>query len=178
MKRALLLSALGILVTLSASAQTAALAVPEPEFADVFYRLDAGKLVPLERQSMNYKGHAGFMGHNMQSSSEFPGEKSPIRFKAAEHVQFIVKPSLDKDPESIFYLRRLTPKKKLREMLLMTGSVKVFGGSVQTNPTGSLPTQFSRYGGSSLLMTVADLAPGEYAVGPIYGNVAFCFGVD
>jgi hypothetical protein len=153
-------------------------AVAEPEFEDVFFRLDAGKLTPLERQSINYKGHAGFMGHDMQSSSEFSGEKSPIRFKASDHLQFIVKPSLNKDPESIFYLRRLTPKKKLREMVLMTGSVKVFGGTTQINPTGSLPVQFSRYGGSSLIMTMTALPPGEYAVGPIYGNVAFCFGVD
>src|ERR1700744_1759183 len=67
--------------------------VAEPEFADVFFRLDAkGGLVPLERQTVVIKGQAGgFIVMSMKSSSEIPGGQSPIRFRTDEKLDFLVR---------------------------------------------------------------------------------------
>lgn len=56
----------------------------EPEFSDVFFRLDAGKLVALERQTATIQ-------MSMKSASEFPGAKSPVRFAAHTPLEFVVR---------------------------------------------------------------------------------------
>jgi hypothetical protein len=155
---------------------------PEPEMADIFYRLDSGKLIPLERQAAAIHGGAhGFMVMGMKVASEFPGSKSPVRFNSA-HLDLIVRsivPVTSVDPNTIYCLRKLNSKKKSRELLFMTGHASPIGGSTTTTPLeGILPVEFSKYGNSSLKMTTGELAPGEYAVGKPYGPAVFCFGVD
>jgi hypothetical protein len=49
-------------------------AIPEPAMADIFYRLDGEKLLPLERQAAAiHSGAHGFVVVTMKSASEFPG---------------------------------------------------------------------------------------------------------
>jgi hypothetical protein len=158
-------------------------AAPEPEMADIFYRLDGAKLVPLERQAASiHSGAHGFIVYGMKSASEFPGAKSPARFKSGGHFDLIVRSAIPVsaiDPNTIYCLRKLNSKKTKRELIIMSGHVQPFGVSTST-PTaeGVLPVEFSRYGMSSLKMTTGELAPGEYAVGHPYGPALFCFGVD
>ena len=60
------------LVALCSFSATARETLSEPEFADVFFRLDAGKLLPLERQTATIQGKAsGFIVMSMKASSEF-----------------------------------------------------------------------------------------------------------
>jgi hypothetical protein len=83
------------------------------------------------------------------------------------------------DPNTIFCLRKLKPKRKSRELVMMSGHASPLGASTTTMPAeGVLPVDFSRYGTSSLKMTTTGLAPGEYAVGHPYGPAVFCFGID
>jgi hypothetical protein len=157
--------------------------VPEPEMADVFYRLDGDKLVPLERQAAAIRANVhGYIVMSMKTASEFPGAKSPVRFKSSEHLDFVVRSAIPAsviDPNTIYSLRKLTHKKKTRELVIMSGHATPFGASATTTPAeGVLPVEFSRYGTSSLKMTAGPLAPGEYAVGHPYGPAVFCFGVD
>lgn len=154
----------------------------EPDIADIFYRLDGDKLVPLERQTAAIQGKAhGFIVMTMKTASEFPGAKSPIRFKSG-HLDLIVRSALPVsavDPNTIYVLRQLNPKKKTRELLMTSGHVSPLGASTTTTlAEGVLPVEFSRYGSSSLKMTTGELAPGEYAVGRPFGPAVFCFGVD
>lgn len=156
---------------------------PEPDMADIFYRLDNGSLVPLERQAAAIKGGAhGFIVMSMKTASEFPGAKSPVRFNSGEKLDFIVRsvmPVSAIDPNTIFCLRKLKPKKKTRELVMMSGHASPLGASTTTTPAeGMLPVDFSKYGTSSLKMTTTGLAPGEYAAGHPYGPAVFCFGVD
>jgi hypothetical protein len=59
----------------------------EPEFADVFFRLDAGNLVPLERQA-SAKIHVGPFAGSVKS--EIPGGRSPVRFQATQQpIEFV-----------------------------------------------------------------------------------------
>jgi len=70
----------------------AQMATPEPEMADIFYRLDHDKLVPLERQSAAIHGNAhGFIVMSIKTASEFPGAKSSIKFNNAEQLDFVVR---------------------------------------------------------------------------------------
>ena len=172
-------SLLLMVLALSGLAQTA---VPEPDIADIFYRLEGDKLVALERQAASLQGKAhGFIIMTMKTTSEFPGAKSSIRFKSG-HLDLIVRSAIPisaVDPNTIYCLRRLNPKKKTRELVMASGHVSPLGASTTATPgEGVLPVDFSRYGSSSLKMTTNELAPGEYAVGRPYGPAVFCFGVD
>jgi hypothetical protein len=182
MRRALLLPAWGILVTLGASAQTAAPdsnTVSEPEFANVFFRLDAGKLIPLERQAVtNFRTKAsGFMVVHAKSVWEFPDAKSPVRLGKGT-LEFVVRMPAQMDPDGMYHLRKLDCKKKTREMVLATARATPLGASSAAQIDDALPVTFTRYGTSSVKMTVTGLPPGEYAIQPASLQAVFCFGVD
>lgn len=156
--------------------------VPEPDVADVFYRLDAGNLVALERQAAAFHGSAhGFVVMSMKSAAEFPGAKSPVRCKSGQHVELIVRSQQSAsavDPNILYSLRKLESK-KTRELVMMSGHASPLGASSTSNPAeGVLQVDFSKFGTSSLKMDAGVLAPGEYAVGRLYGPAVFCFGVD
>jgi len=156
---------------------------PEPDIADIFYLLDSTKLTPLERQSATFHGSAhGFIVMSMKSSSEFAGDRSPVRLKGGLPLEFVVRtiiPPAVVDPGTIYCLRKLNVKKKTRELVMMSGHVQPFGASTTVKPEeGSLPVEFSTYGSSSLKMLTKQLAPGEYAVGKFGGPAVFCFGID
>jgi len=155
----------------------------EPDFANVFFRLDTGKLISLERQTAVIQGKAsGFVVMSMKAVSEFSGAKSPVRFSSDQSLDFVVRSPLASstvDPSTLYVLRRLSGKKKNRELVMMAGHVTPVGGSTKTDlAQGILPAAFVRYGTSSIKMMVGSLPPGEYAVSQIYAQTVFCFGVD
>jgi hypothetical protein len=157
--------------------------IAEPEFADVFFRLDAGKLTPLERQTAVIQGKAsGFIVMSMKTASEFPGARSPVRFASGKPIDFVVRTPLSSsavDPSTLFTLRRLGVKKKSRELVIMSGHASPLGASTSSPlAQGVLPVEFAKYGAFSLRMTTAALPPGEYAVSRQFGQTVFCFGVD
>lgn len=160
-------------------------AVTEPEYADVFFRLDAGALVPLERQTAGKirVRTSGFILVKAQAQStwEISGAKSPVRFSGGK-LEFVVRAlNAGIDPQTQYLLRMLIGKKNSREMIAVTARVGVFGGASSSMNTEGLPVTFTRYGNSSVKMTVGSLPPGEYAIGKVYGAIVpimFCFGVD
>ena len=182
-KRVFLLSALGLLITISAPAQTSE-SVDEPEFADVFMRLDAGKLIPLERESGTGVVTTVF---NIKFSTMLPLSKSPVRFRTSDSLEFVVRVSPvaafgGGDPGSIYGMRRLTVKKNHREFV---SSAIGYGGllGAKMKEVAHLPLNFAHYGDESIKITVVgNLPPGEYSLGrmgPMGGNqTVFCFGVD
>lgn len=188
LRRGLILSALGVLMTISISAQTGdSASVAEPEFADVFMRLDAGKLIPLEREAGTGVVTTVF---NVKFSTLVPQSKSAVRFRTSEALEFVVRASAmtafgSGDPGAIYGLRRLTSKKDHREFVT---SAIGYGGllGAKAKEVAHLPLDFTHYGDESIKITVVGkLAPGEYAfsrVGPLalYGGAQnlFCFGVD
>jgi len=155
----------------------------EPEFADVFFLLDAGKLVPLERETTTFQTKVhGFIAMSMKSSSEIAGAKSPIRFRSDRTLDFVVRSALVKtavDPSTQYFIWKLNSNKKARELVVMVGHASPVGATVSNNPSpGGLPVTFTRYGASSLRMTAGLLAPGEYALGRPFAQTVFCFGID
>ncbi len=156
----------------------------EPDTTDVFYRLDGDRLVTLERQTAVIKGKtSGFTVVGMKTLSEFPGAKSSVRFPAATDLEFVVRTPLARagtvDPNTLFCLRKLEPKKNSRQLTIMSGRASPVGASTSTNMAqGVLPVTFSKHGAGSLKLAAGALPPGEYAVSKVYGQVVFCFGVD
>jgi hypothetical protein len=157
--------------------------VVEPEFADVFFRLDGGKLAPLERETAVIQGKtSGFIVMSAKAASEFPGARSPVRFHSDQTLEFIVRspfaPSTV-DPNTLYVLRKLKGRKKSRELVIMAGKITPIGGSAKTDLAEVvLPVTFARYGASSIKITAGPLVPGEYALSRLYGHTVFCFGVD
>jgi hypothetical protein len=155
----------------------------EPEFADVFFRLDAGKLVPLERQIATVEGKSsGFIVMNSKMVYAFPGAKSPVRFRSGHPLDFVVRTltrQSTEDPNSIYVLRKLDSKKKSRELVMSSAHFTPLGGSSRSSlEQSALPVDFSRYGVYSIRMTTSALAAGEYAVSRIHDHTVFCFGVE
>ncbi len=172
-----------VIVTLCSLADVAQETPSEPEFADVFFRLDAGKLVPLERQTATIQGKAsGFIVMSMKSSWEIPGTKSPVRFRSDQPLEFVVRSLLTQsaiDPSTFYFLHKLNIKKKTRELVVMVGHASPGSATMNNDPAqGALPVTFARYGASSLKMTTGPLPSGEYALSGPYAQTAFCFGVD
>lgn len=162
---------------------TAQPAAREPEFADVFFRLESGQLIALERQPITMKGGGhGFIIVNVKLTARFPGGKSTVRFKAGEPLDFVVRSPLAAgaaDPAMFYILRKLDAKKDHRELTITGGRFSPLGGSTSTNfQEGTVPVSFSRYGNGSYQVSTPGLPAGEYALGSIYPQVLFAFGVD
>jgi len=157
--------------------------VSEPEFAGVFYKLDSGKLIPLEREAATITGKArGFIVMSVKAVLAVPGGRSPVRFRAGEPLDFVVRSRFATsavDPTAMYWLRKLAAKGDNRELLVTAGHATPVGAFMKTTLTeGVLPVEFARYGSSSYRMTTPALPPGEYAVSRAYSQAVFCFGVD
>jgi hypothetical protein len=155
----------------------------EPQRADVFMRLDAGKLLPLEHQRPVVKSkNRGFIVSSVTRLLKLKGATSTVRFHSAATLEFLVRmdrPGL-MDPGSFYVLRKLQVKHDSREMTLMSARGTPIGVFAKRNlrAEGLLPLDFSNYGQASLKLTAHDLPPGEYAISRASGFSIFCFGVD
>jgi hypothetical protein len=174
---------LSVILLSCAVASIAQETVLEPQFADVFFQMDSGKLIPLERETAVIRGRAsGFIVMSMKASWEISGAKSPVRFSSSQPLSFVVRSMLapsDVDPSTFYFLHKLDIKKKTRELVVMAGRATPGSATMNNDPAqGALPVNFVRYGASSLKMTTAPLPPGEYALSGPYAQTIFCFGVD
>ena len=161
----------------------AQVALHEPEFNDVFARLDAGNLVTLERQTpATQLKSSGFIAVNMKSLWEIQGTKSTVRFHSNQPLDFVVRSNFagtaGGDPNTIFTLHRLDVKKKTRELVMTAVHGTLSRATANSNPQGTLPVSFSRYGDQSVKVTTSILPPGEYALRSLYTETVFCFGID
>src|SRR6266436_10194846 len=118
--------------------------VREPDFADVFFRLENGQLIALERQPITMKGGAhGFIVVNVKVTARFPAGKSTARFKVGEPLHFVVRSPLSAgaaDPAMFYCLRKLDAKKDHREVTITGGRFTPLGGSTSTSfQEGTVP---------------------------------------
>jgi hypothetical protein len=165
------------------SAAIATAGPAEPEFLNTFFRLDDGRLVALERQTG--AARTKLTGYivvrvSMQTTSQFDGGKSPVRFSARPNMDFVVRSPLPSsiDPETVYSLRRLGGNRKHREMIGVSVQATPLGATATTSSEGALGLSFSRYGSSSMKLSTGHLPPGEYAFSAVGGPNVFCFGID
>jgi hypothetical protein len=177
---AILLSS--ILVVISARSQDAT-APSEPESPSVLYYLDASaKLIPLESQLAHRKQklHGVTGGENMYSLS---GQKSPVRVRATDKLNFVVRLKGSLDPVEAIQLFHVDAVDGSR--VVPIDNFNALGRvSKVTMPTG-IDFNAAIYSSSSFkLIPIHVLVPGEYCFFMRTGNElpkvvpGFCFGVD
>jgi hypothetical protein len=151
--------------------------VQEPDYLGVFFSLDSntGNLSPLERQTPEAKWKSGLGG--VESSLEFKGERSPVRFKQGQRLEFVVLVSSQQmDPQGLVQFLSLEAKKGKRR--LVTGKSALFGGKTSISEK-AIAFNAAKYGTSSFKITPAqNLPPGEYTLSQPDTDDGFCFGID
>ena len=175
MKRRLIL--IPVLCALAASAQSP---VEEPSNLNVIYRLETGKLVPLEQQTT--KGSElkhGFMSTKAAAVTQISGPQSPVRFPVGT-IEFVLATATD---PAVYSLRKLEVKKAkstgTRELLIVTAQGSMFGKAKMDSSGTVVLLDFTRYGSASYKATPRQpLVPGEYAFWRADLPAVFCFGVD
>jgi hypothetical protein len=173
----LMLTALPLLTLVGQEAKT----VQEPEYIGTVVYLDpAGTLTPLEKQQPNTQTKVIGLGYGgAKTSIIFNGPASPVRFKAGQDIQFVVRlnaPGID--PETLVNLNVLKVTKGRREVVIAkAGSMGMNARSTSGESLRSL--NFSKYGENSLKLSPATpLEPGEYVITTKFGQSAFLFGID
>ena len=154
--------------------------VEEPSSLNVFYRLETGKLVPLEQQTT--KGSElkhGFMSTKAAAVTQISGPQSPVRFPAGA-MEFVVATATD---PAVYSLRKLEVKKTkssgTRELLIVTAQASMFGKAKVDSSGTAVALDFTRYGSASYKAAPRQpLVPGEYAFWRPDLPAVFCFGVD
>ena len=159
--------------------------IKEPDYVGVFFRLNPtnGELIPLERQNTQMRTAAGgFIAVGAETVAQIDGEKSPIRFRRGEKLDFIVKlNSQQNDPQSQIGFVLFESVKGKRQWVLAKGSVAPFAGASVKDVSQSKIVSYNvaKYGESSFKVSPVDsLLPGEYVLGIKGVAVSFCFGVD
>jgi hypothetical protein len=173
----LMLTALPFLTLVAQEAKN----VQEPEYVGtVFYVDPAGALAPLEKQQPNTQTKVIGMGYGgAKTSIIFNGPASPVRFKAGQDIQFVVRlntPGID--PDTLVNLDVLKVSKDHREIVIAkAGSMGLHAKS--TNGESQRPLNFTKYGEQSFKLTPTEpLGPGEYVITTKLGQSAFLFGID
>jgi hypothetical protein len=156
--------------------------VQEPEYLGIFFLLDSstGNLIPLERVTPEYKIKLKAMGlGGGRSLLEFKGEKSPIRFKEGQKLEFVVLVASQlTDPQGSLQFFSLEPLKGKRQIIMATAKVtSTTDKSVMSEK--AVPFNATKYGTSSFKITAAQsLPPGEYTLSGTGTHDGFCFGID
>lgn len=169
------------------SASTESHKIKEPEYVGVFFRLNPtnGELIPLERQDTEMRTSRAdlFVTVDTKTIAQIEGEKSPVRFKRGEKLDFIVKlNSQQNDPQGQIGFVLFESVKGKRQWVLGKGSastLSAFGSAGDISREKMVPYNVAKYGESSFKVSPVDqLLPGEYVLGIKGVAVSFCFGVD
>jgi hypothetical protein len=168
--------AMCMLVALPLLAQDAS-TPEEPEYINNVFRLDAnGMLKALERQTSRAEGKYTFPVFGMRNTLVISGEHSPVRFKADENLEFVVRVAQrDVDPHDSIQFFAFKPSKGKRELLLQTINLTVKRRD-QENAVAFVATKYGQF--SFRIRPESRLPPGEYAISTTSTNDAYCFGVD
>jgi len=156
--------------------------VQEPEYIGIVFSLDpAGTLSPLERQQANIQSKMKGLGYGgVQTSTFFRGPSSPVRFKAGQDIQFIVRLNVPGiEPDSLVKLEVLKVSKDQRMIVNMKIGAMGIGGVKTSNGEFQRTLNFTKYGEQSLRFSPAEpLGPGEYVITTMGGQSGFLFGID
>lgn len=156
--------------------------VQEPEYLGIFFLLDSstGNLIPLERQTPEYKIKLKAMGFGGgKSLLEIRGEKSPVRFKEGQKLEFVVLVSSQQtDPQGSLQFFSLESLKGKRQLTMAKANLTSTTDKSVVSER-AVPFNATKYGTSSFKITSAqNLPPGEYTLGATGTKDGFCFGID
>jgi hypothetical protein len=154
---------------------------PETEYIGLFAALDSsGKLIDLERQTPEDKIKVKAMGFGGgEGFIQMKGETSPVRFKALQKIEFVVRVSSQQiDPVSIIQFFRMESKKGVRRLSISKVGIMAVGSKSTVNQN-AISFNAAKYGESSFRIVPASLLlPGEYCLSGPGNKDGFCFGID
>jgi hypothetical protein len=182
MKRSIALAVCVLFILCHAVSGQEAKKVQEPEYLGIFFLLDpnTGNLIPLERKPAEAKVKVKAMGFGGgETSIEFKGEKSPVRFKEGQKLEFVVLASSQQiDPQTIIQFFSLESKKGKRRLIMAKASSMGMSGKSVTSER-AVAFNVAKYGTSSFKVAPAQNLPaGEYTLSGPGTNDGFCFGID
>ena len=169
------------------SASTESHKIKEPDFIGVFFRLNPtnGDLIYLERQNTQRRTSTAdaFITVDTKTMMQIDGEKSPVRFKRGDQLDFIVKlNSQQDDPQSQIEFVLFESVKGKRQWVLEKGSsstLSAFGSANDISRKKMVSYNFAKYGESSFKVSpINQLSRGEYLLGLNGVSASFCFGID
>lgn len=171
-----------LLVSVATSAQTA-----EPEYIGeaVVLRSD-GTSAPLDKEIGDFTSGMSWSANSWKALSlKVPGGTAKSRFPAGQPLQLIVRAvDNNSEPLTIVSIYRLKANDKSRTVLLSKDNSGTFMKS-KTNSKALVRFSGKKYGESSYLITLEDLAAGEYGIVVSNPNsrdekrvVVSCFGID
>lgn len=158
----------------------------EPESPSVLYYLDSSaRLVPLEPQIVRVKRkfHAlGFTG--VTAVYQVGGERSPVRLKAEQKLEFVIRIDGKVDPLEFVQFYRFEGIEGSR--VLPIEDFDALGRLTRISLASAIVDfDAAKYGASSFRLTpIQKLVPGEYcltvrlATKPENKSSGFCFGID
>lgn len=154
-----------ISVTLISKSQN--IKITEPEFTGtiVYVNSEEGDGLPLEPAKMSVKTKASASMYvsgigKITSRASVKGETSTVRIKQGASIQFIYKAN-DNSVNPIDVIQLIRFEKKSDNRVTELGSVGTFSGASKGD-LGFVEFTAKKYGTSSYIITVTNIAKGEY----------------
>lgn len=133
----------------------------EPEYVGNISYVDSSEGLTLEKQRASTKLRSGMF--TVKSSNIVKGATSPVRVSSGEAVRFIVRAaSNDVDPVQVINIFQMTSNAKKKYRQLEVSKAGRFSGSGMN--IDFIPFTSKKYGKTSYLITLNNLAAGEYAM--------------
>lgn len=161
--------------------------VNEPEFIGEAQALKAdGSVVQLEKELGDFTSGISWSSNSFNALTlKIAGGKSNARFTSGSPLQLIVRAvDNNSDPLAIITIYKLKAKKKSRTVLISEDNSGTLMKS-RTNSKDNVRFGGKKYGTSSYLIDLKDLAAGEYGIVVANPNtrdqkrvVVSCFGID
>ncbi|MBK8810690.1 MAG: hypothetical protein IPN69_08150 [Acidobacteria bacterium] len=159
----------------------------EPEFIGEAFVLKADEsTISLDKEIGEFSEGMSWSANSWKALSlEVAGNKAKQRFIATEPLQLVVRAvDNNSDPLAIVSIYKLKSKKKSRTVLISKDNSGTLMKS-RTNTKDLIRFTGKKFGTSSYLITLSDLAPGEYGIVVTNPNtrdekrtVVSCFGLD
>ncbi len=160
-----------------------AFAAGEPEYAGNFAEKNpaTGAYAPLERVTPRQETRVrGFGFGGGYSQLVIPGEQSPVRFKAGQPIEFVVRvSSQDRDPLATVQFFQVQPDKGNRTMRMADVGGPFNSHADDVSQKYAVQFTATKMGTSFFkIVPVQPLQPGEYTLSTPEIRDGFCFGID
>lgn len=135
--------------------------LPEPEYVGNISYVDDSEGLTLEKQRASTKVRSGMF--TIKGSNIVKGAISPVRIGSGGAVRFIVRAATnDVDPVQVINIFQMTSNTKKKYRQLEVSKAGTFAGSGMN--IDFIPFTSKKYGKTSYLITLDNLAAGEYAM--------------
>ena len=173
-----------IVIVASISSPAASAEAGEPEYINVIAARDPATMewVALERATTTIETRVRGLGlGGGESRGVIQGEKSPVRFKAGQAMEFVVRVERqDKDPLTLIQFFRLDSAGGRRSLQL----ANIRNPFTMRNNSDALRSHTIAFTAAKMgtnffvFVPTEPLGPGEYVTGVVGVEVGFNFGVD